>query len=41
VRIHPFDEMAPSALVIVGVLHPSVAVAAPAAGTPEGLQPRF
>ena len=34
-------EIEPSAEVMVGVLHASVAVAVPAAGTPEGLQPRL
>ena len=31
----------PSAEVIVGVPHTSVAVAAPGAGTPDGLQPKL
>ena len=36
----PFTVIAPNEDVIVGVPHASVAVAAPGAGTPAGLQPR-
>ena len=37
---HPLTVIAPNEEVIVGVPHASVAVAAPEAGTPAGLQPR-
>ena len=37
--MHPLVVILPSAEVIVGVPHASVAVAAPGAGTPAGLQP--
>ncbi len=40
-RPHPVEVTVPRELVMVGVEHASVAVAAPAPGTPEGLQPRF
>ena len=40
-RKHPSVEMEPSDEVIVGAPQASVAVAAPAAGTPVGLQPRL
>lgn len=39
-RVQPVTVILPSADVIVGVPHASVAVAAPGAGTPEGLHPR-
>jgi hypothetical protein len=39
-RRQPLEEMLPKAEVIVGVPQASVAVAAPGAGTPVGLQPR-
>jgi hypothetical protein len=39
-RLHPLLVIDPSAEVIVGVPQLSVAVAVPAAGTPDGLQPR-
>lgn len=39
-RIQPFVVTDPSEEVIVGVPHASVAVAAPGAGTPAGLQPK-
>ena len=38
--IHPVTVIEPNEDVIVGVPHASVAVAAPGAGTPAGLQPR-
>jgi hypothetical protein len=40
VLLQPTDEIDPSALVMVATLQPSVAVAAPGAGTPEGLKPK-
>jgi hypothetical protein len=40
-RKHPSVDIEPRADVIVGVPHSSVAVAAPGAGTPVGLQPRL
>ena len=39
VRRHPFGMIDPRELVIVGVPQASVAVAAPGAGTPDGLHP--
>ncbi len=39
--MHPVEVTEPKELVMVGVEHTSVAVAAPGAGTPEGLQPRL
>ncbi len=39
--MHPVVVMVPRELVMVGVEHASVATAAPAPGTPEGLQPRL
>jgi hypothetical protein len=41
VLIQPLVPIEPKAEVIVGVPQASVAVAAPGAGTPVGLQPRF
>ena len=37
--LHPVVDTVPSALVIFGVPQLSVAVALPAAGTPDGLHP--
>ena len=39
-RVHPLVDILPREDVIVGVPQASVAVAAPATGTPAGLQPR-
>ncbi len=39
--MHPVELIEPKELLMVGVEHASVAVAAPASGTPVGLHPRL